>query len=1087
MADKEIVIDVVSKYTDHASQGLNQTGKDAEKVRKELDDLGKKKPRIHVDVDDKANPKLDRTRKESERLGKERPKIQVGADDKATPKIRRITSAGLKFGKMSFTAAVKIKDFATTKLSDLKAKVFNVKNAVAGAFAAVGIGQTIKTSIDLEVQQQNLESSFEVLLGSKKKAQKRIDDLTTFAGSTPFTRDEIYQASRTLQVFTGNALSTGKGLKMVGDVAAGTNSEFSDVALWVGRMYDGMKNHQTIGEATAALQEMGAISGQDRTKLEALAASNKKISQTWPQAMKAFQKYDGLMEKQSDNLGNLMLGVKSFVTNNVFKKLGKGLGDGISPGLRKFRQWRSENKELIAEMGSGIEKFSAEISGKAVDAVSNLAEKANKLFQSDKFKNASISGKINIAWQEMIGDPFSQWWDSRGRPAIVKKISGIGKDIVKAGGNWFKESIKDLLPGGDKAGIEDYLAGALALKIGSGLFKKGMTLTGLITGGSGGSGNPLGSSIGLMNVSASVVNVNGGLGTGNGGSPVTPTGSGTTPKTTQPTGPTRTPGGLFGLGGSGVTLKNGETVAATGWKAFLGNLGVKLGSGAATAGGAATVGGASLLGGALGIAGIGSAAGNFINAATSKNKATKKKENYRGGTKLGMVGGGAAAGALVGSAVPIVGTLAGGLIGAGVGGFAALTKGNKAGDHIRKNMDKIKKESEKSAKSWNVTSKQVKEIQKGQEKYLGDNYLKNRKEALKDNNSLTAKSQKYYSYNKDSIRKIREKYEPESEKKKDWLRKSVQSTYKKQNKELKLDSKMSGTMAHTVGGKKNKNLNVGPDKEYNQLTNSVQKAYEENKKNTKQTNAGSKSTKAFSGATSSAGGKVSGLGGMSATAGGKLGTMGSMSLAAGGNLQSAGSSALSLASALASAASTIASAASTTAAQANAINSITSGSYLNNSGSKSGKKTSGKKTTTKPKVQTALPKNGKFFHNAKGSLVRGHIVSELGEEGNEMVIPLSRHRSRALSLWNQAGQILGVTKHAKGGLVGGTSGSGKASSGSSQPVINVGGITISVNASGNDGIVDAIKTSKGEIADAIMQAIADAIGSTTTNRTAEVM
>ena len=1087
MADKEIVIDVVSKYTDHASQGLNQTGKDAEKVRKELDDLGKKKPRIHVDVDDKANPKLDRTRKESERLGKERPKIQVGADDKATPKIRRITSAGLKFGKMSFTAAVKIKDFATTKLSDLKAKVFNVKNAVAGAFAAVGIGQTIKTSIDLEVQQQNLESSFEVLLGSKKKAQKRIDDLTTFAGSTPFTRDEIYQASRTLQVFTGNALSTGKGLKMVGDVAVGTNSEFSDVALWVGRMYDGMKNHQTIGEATAALQEMGAISGQDRTKLEALAASNKKISQTWPQAMKAFQKYDGLMEKQSDNLGNLMLGVKSFVTNNVFKKLGKGLGDGISPGLRKFRQWRSENKELIAEMGSGIEKFSAEISGKAVDAVSNLAEKANKLFQSDKFKNASISGKINIAWQEMIGDPFSQWWDSSGRPAIVKKISGIGKDIVKAGGNWFKESIKDLLPGGDKAGIEDYLAGALALKIGSGLFKKGMTLTDLITGGSGGSGNPLGSSIGLMNVSASVVNVNGGLGTGNGGSPVTPTGSGTTPKTTQPTGPTRTPGGLFGLGGSGVTLKNGETVAATGWKAFLGNLGVKLGSGAATAGGAATVGGASLLGGALGIAGIGSAAGNFINAATSKNKATKKKENYRGGTKLGMVGGGAAAGALVGSAVPIVGTLAGGLIGAGVGGFAALTKGNKAGDHIRKNMDKIKKESEKSAKSWNVTSKQVKEIQKGQEKYLGDNYLKNRKEALKDNNSLTAKSQKYYSYNKDSIRKIREKYEPESEKKKDWLRKSVQSTYKKQNKELKLDSKMSGTMAHTVGGKKNKNLNVGPDKEYNQLTNSVQKAYEENKKNTKQTNAGSKSTKAFSGATSSAGGKVSGLGGMSATAGGKLGTMGSMSLAAGGNLQSAGSSALSLASALASAASTIASAASTTAAQANAINSIKSGSYLNNSGSKSGKKTSGKKTTTKPKVQTALPKNGKFFHNAKGSLVRGHIVSELGEEGNEMVIPLSRHRSRALSLWNQAGQILGVTKHAKGGLVGGTSGSGKASSGSSQPVINVGGITISVNASGNDGIVDAIKTSKGEIADAIMQAIADAIGSTTTNRTAEVM
>lgn len=995
MADKEIVIDVVSKYTDHASQGLNQTGKDAEKVEKELNNLGKKRPRIHIDADDKAKPKIDRTRKEGEGLGKKRWTPKIGVDDEATPKIRRITSAGLKFGKMSFTAAVKIKDFATTKLSDLKAKVFNVKNAVAGAFAAVGIGQTIKTSIDLEVQQQNLESSFEVLLGSKKKAQKRIDDLTTFAGSTPFTRDEIYQASRTLQVFTGNALSTGKGLKMVGDVAVGTNSDFSDVALWVGRMYDGMKNHQTIGEATAALQEMGAISGQDRTKLEALAASNKKISQTWPQAMKAFQKYDGLMEKQSDNLGNLMLGVKSFVTNNVFKKLGKGLGDGISPGLRKFRQWRSENKELIAEMGSGIEKFSAEISGKAVDAVSNLAEKANKLFQSDKFKNASISGKINIAWQEMIGDPFSQWWDSSGKPAIVKKISGIGKDIVKAGGNWFKESLKDLLPGGDKAGIEDYLAGALALKLGSGLFKKGMTLTDLITGGSG---NPLGSSIGLMNVSASVVNVNGGLGSGSGGSPVIPTGSGTTPKTTQPTGPTRTPGGLFGLGGSGVTLKNGETVAATGWKAWLGNLGVKLGSGAATAGGAAAVGGASLLGGALGIAGIGSAAGNIYNAVTSKDSATKKKEAYRGGTKLGMVGGGAAAGAAIGAGFGGIGAVPGALIGAGIGGLGAIFKGNKAGDALR-------------------------------------NFVSKRKKALKNSNSMTAKGQDYWKYSKESISSVNPK-----------------------------------------------------EAKYKELASSVQKAYEENKKNTKQTNVGSKSTKVFSGATDAAGNKVTGLGGMSASTTGMLGSMGSMSLTAGGNLQSAGSSALSLAGALASAASTIASAASTTAAQASAIKSITSGSYLSNSGSsKSGKKKTSKKTSSAPKVQTALPKNGKFFHNAKGSLVRGHIVSELGEEGNEMVIPLSRHRSRALSLWNQAGQILGVTKHAKGGLVGGSSGSGKASSGSSQPVINVGGITISVNASGNDGIVDAIKNSKGEIADAIMQAIADAIGSTASNRTAEVM
>lgn len=334
-----------------------------------------------------------------------------------------------------------------------------------------------------------------------------------------------------------------------------------------------------------------------------------------------------------------------------------------------------------------------------------------------------------------------------------------------------------------------------------------------------------------------------------------------------------------------------------------------------------------------------------------------------------MVGGGAATGAAIGAAFGGVGAVPGALIGAGVGGLGAIFKGNKFGDSLRR-------------------------------------FVSSRKNALKNSNSMTAKSQKYWKYSKDSIRSVNPK-----------------------------------------GAK------------YKELASSVQKAYEENKKNTKQTNVGSKTTKIFSGATN----------------------------AAGGNLQSAGSSALSLAGALASAASTIASAASTTAAQASAIKSITSGSYLSNSGSsKSGKKKTRKKTSSAPKLQTALPKNGKFFHNAKGSLVRGHIVSELGEDGNEMVIPLSKHRSRALSLWNQAGQILGVTKHAKGGIVGGSAKTGAtASSGSSQTVINVGGITISVNGSGS--IVDDIKNAKGEIADTIMQAIADAVGSTASNRTAEVM
>lgn len=1030
MANKEIVIDVVSEYSDHASSGLQQTGKNAEKASREMDKLGKKRAKPKLGLEDKASPVLDKFGKKGDGLGKKTWTPKLGLKDTATAGIKKAMSAGMSFGRKTFSAVLKIDDKVTSQIkkipsviSKIKNSIFSLKTLAGGVITGIATKKLIADPVSLADEFQTDQIGFETMLKSKKKATKFMDSAKKFASVTPFDTSAVVSNAQRMLAYGFSDKDIIPDLTKIGNASAalGAGEEgISRVSRALGQMKtNGRLNAEDMNQLTdVGINAWKYLADAEGKSIAQIREMSQKGEISGDKAVKTIlnglKEFDGMMDKTSNStVSGLMSNIKDTFDINIVSKWGKGLQKGATKGLGEFADYLDKSDAKLKEAGTSLEKLGEYASTSVFKGLEKAGDKIDDLISMPKFQNASIGGKISIAWDELIVNPFSKWWDSKGKPTIVKKITGIGKDIAKAGGNWFKESLKDLLPGGDKAGIEDYLAGFLGLSGGLKLFKGGKSLYDLIIGGSGGGGktNPLGDSIGTINVSAAVVNVNGGIGNGNSTIPGTnPTGNKeiwlpesvkrkmqqTEPKT--PSGPTRTPGGLFGLGGSGVTLKNGETVAATGWKAWLGNLGVKLGSGAATAGGAAAVGGASLLGGALGIAGIGSAAGNIYNAVTSKDSATKKKEAYRGGTKLGMVGGGAAAGAAIGAGFGGIGAVPGALIGAGIGGLGAIFKGNKAGDALR-------------------------------------NFVSKRKKALKNSNSMTAKGQDYWKYSKESISSVNPK-----------------------------------------------------EAKYKELASSVQKAYEENKKNTKQTNVGSKSTKVFSGATDAAGNKVTGLGGMSASTTGMLGSMGSMSLTAGGNLQSAGSSALSLAGALASAASTIASAASTTAAQASAIKSITSGSYLSNSGSsKSGKKKTSKKTSSAPKVQTALPKNGKFFHNAKGSLVRGHIVSELGEEGNEMVIPLSRHRSRALSLWNQAGQILGVTKHAKGGLVGGSSGSGKASSGSSQPVINVGGITISVNASGNDGIVDAIKNSKGEIADAIMQAIADAIGSTASNRTAEVM
>ena len=1038
MANKEIVIDVVSEYSDHASSGLQQTGKNAEKASREMDKLGKKRAKPKLGLEDKASPVLDKFGKKGDGLGKKTWTPKLGLKDTATAGIKKAMSAGMSFGRKTFSAALKINDKVTSQIkkipsviSKIKNSIFSLKTLAGGVITGIATKKLIADPVSLADEFQTYQIGFETMLKSKKKATKFMDSAKKFASVTPFDTSAVVSNAQRMLAYGFSDKDIIPDLTKIGNASAalGAGEEgISRVSRALGQMKtNGRLNAEDMNQLTdVGINAWKYLADAEGKSIAQIREMSQKGQIGGDKAVKTIlnglKEFDGMMDKTSNStVSGLMSNIKDTFDINIVSKWGKGLQKGATKGLGEFADYLDKSDAKLKEAGTSLEKLGEYASTSVFKGLEKAGDKIDDLISMPKFQNASIGGKISIAWDELIANPFSNWWDSKGKPAIVKKITGIGKDIAKAGGNWFKESLKDLLPGGDKAGIEDYLAGFLGLSGGLKLFKGGKGLYDLITGSSGGGGktNPLGDSIGTINVSAAVVNVNGGV--GNSGTPTIPSTGKNTPTSGNPTGnkeiwlpesvkrkmqqtepktpsgPTRTPGGLFGLGGSGVTLKNGETVAATGWKAWLGNLGVKLGSGAATAGRAAAVGGASLLGGALGIAGIGSAAGNIYNAVTSKDSATKKKEAYRGGTKLGMVGGGAATGALIGSAVPVIGTLAGGLIGAGIGGIGAITKGNKFGDSLRR-------------------------------------FVSSRKNALKNSNSMTAKSQKYWKYSKDSISSVNPK-----------------------------------------------------EAKYKELASSVQKAYEENKKNTKQTNVGSKSTKVFSGATDAAGNKVTGLGGMSASTTGMLGSMGSMSLTAGGNLQSAGSSALSLAGALASAASTIASAASTTAAQASAIKSITSGSYLSNSGSsKSGKKKTSKKTSSAPKLQTALPKNGKFFHNAKGSLVRGHIVSELGEDGNEMVIPLSKHRSRALSLWNQAGQILGVTKHAKGGIVGGSAKTGAtASSGSSQTVINVGGITISVNGSGS--IVDDIKNAKGEIADTIMQAIADAVGSTASNRTAEVM
>lgn len=147
--------------------------------------------------------------------------------------------------------------------------------------------------------------SFKVLLGSTYEAQKRIADLTDFANKTPFNLPEVVRADRVLQTFGGTALATGKNLSLVGDIAAGTGRSYEDVALWVGRTYDALQSGRPWGEAALRLQEMGALSGTARQRLEDMQKSGRSGTEVWAAFNQEMAKFNGLMDEQSQTAAGL--------------------------------------------------------------------------------------------------------------------------------------------------------------------------------------------------------------------------------------------------------------------------------------------------------------------------------------------------------------------------------------------------------------------------------------------------------------------------------------------------------------------------------------------------------------------------------------------------------------------------------------------------------------------------------------------------------------------------------------------------------------------------------------------------------------
>lgn len=630
MANK-VVIEVVTRYKDETSKALEATGKAADKTKKKLEEtagaaakLGKQKPKLQLDADDRASSKIVKAMDKARSFASKKFSATLDAEDKATSKISKITGAARSFANKTFSAVVAIKDQATAPLQKIKNSLFSIKTLVAGVMAGAAVNKGVLNPIGLADAYSGAKIGFSNILGSEAAGQDMMDKLDAFAKETPFnTTGVIDNAQKMLSMgwnFT-DADSFIDDMRILGNAAAAT-----------GKMDQGL---DSIVRAMSQIKTKGKLSTEELNQLaeagiaakamlaeelgygtgdSGIAAMTKDLesgaigSQKAIEAlMRGMQKYDGMMESMANETAEgLMSQLKDTFEINILRKWGQGLQEGAKQGLGSVIDLLEKSEDKLAKVGDVLFELGSELSTKAAEGLDKVVQKILTITDSEEFANATAGGKAKMLWEEVIAKPLGDWWESSGREKVVNLATEIGTTLGKGLWNGFKVLMKE----------EPLLGALLGAHAASSLMAP---FGGVISGLSKFGGTAVGARL---------------------------------------------------LGSTGTAM-----VAGSGIKGLLASAGYALTGGAATsamAGGtAALAGGAGILGGLGGLLGIGSGIKSLMNG-----------DYWGGGAKLGMVGTGAATGAAIGSVIPGLGTALGGLVGAGVGGLGAIFGGEKVGEML---------------------------------------------------------------------------------------------------------------------------------------------------------------------------------------------------------------------------------------------------------------------------------------------------------------------------------------------------------------------------------------------------------------------
>ena len=419
-----------------------------------------------------------------------------------------------------------------------------------------------------------------------------------------------------------------------------------------------------------------------------------------------------MAETMLDNLQGSIILMQSAVDG-----VKNSFGERLSPYVRELAEWLMEQ---MPEVEQGLDAFMDWLDTR----VDRMRRKFNAIVDTKEWQDADFFGKVRIAWDEFVAEPFFEWWNSVGKA----KFAGFAQDIGLGIGTGLKAGIMTLLGidigetidegvsiGASFAkgfsdgfdfdavseklwqGLKNMLSSAGKLFPGGASADLSSLLSVLMLGRIGKMASPLlsiGANTILLGKTLFGSKAVGGLGLGS----------------SMLSGAAKMIGSFSvadELAGTGIA-------GGSGLLGMFGNVGMALGSPAITSAGLVAAGAGSVAGGIAGAAGLVHGAMDLYTGFTSddaeKAKAYKKAGAVEIGGTLAGAGAGAAAGAAIGAVFGGVGAVPGALIGAGVGTVGSWIAGNKIKDDYEKNAERMLKEAQIAQKAFETTGLSIDEI-----------------------------------------------------------------------------------------------------------------------------------------------------------------------------------------------------------------------------------------------------------------------------------------------------------------------------------------------------------------------------------------